>query len=150
VIRFASEPNSTTRTQFASRSLPLRGQLKLAGPRERARGQFEGVKDNNLRNNPGLYRAVRDNSRKRGGARLLAPERKAVLNYVGQLLDFALGGDWYFGYFPVLFVCDEQCAGPFPRAPCRAASGSGATFTTGIPESTIQQRLSHTRSVLVL
>ena len=87
------------------------GQLKLAGPRERpkiARGQFEGGKDNNLRNNPELYRAVRDNSRKRGGARLLTPERKAVLNYVGQLLDFALGGDWYFGYSLFCFFCDEQ------------------------------------------
>ena len=90
------------------------GQLKLAGPRERpkiGRGQFEGVKDNNLRNNPELYRAVRDNSRKRGGARLLTPERKAVLNYVGQLLDFALGGDWYFGYSLFCLFCDEQCAG---------------------------------------
>jgi len=41
-----------------------------------------------------LYRAVRDNSLKRGGARLLTPERKALLNYVGRLLDFALGCDW--------------------------------------------------------
>jgi len=57
-----------------------------------ARSQFEGVKDNNLRQDPDLYRAVRDNSRKRGGARLLTHERKALLlNYVGQLLDFALG-----------------------------------------------------------